>query len=144
MATRERSAGILAFHQPTAAQDRTWLLLNYGKHWDFPKGHVEPGETDRQAALRELSEETGIAGIELLPEFAREIRYYFRHSRRGLIEKTVIFYLAEVNSTQIALSPEHIGFEFLPYSEAVRRVTFAAAKQLLREAEAHLALSRYK
>ena len=30
-------------------------------HWDIPKGAPEPGETDRDAALRETREETGLA-----------------------------------------------------------------------------------
>ncbi|MEH0541471.1 NUDIX hydrolase [Streptomyces sp. NPDC006632] len=32
----------------------------YEGHWAFPGGHVDPGETSRAAAARELSEETGV------------------------------------------------------------------------------------
>lgn len=141
---RERSAGILTFYQAPETGDRTWLLLNYGKHWDFPKGHVDPGETDRQAAVRELTEETGIVSVNLLPDFAREISYFFRHPKRGLIQKDVIFYLGQVSSQEVTLSIEHTGFQFLPFEEAVLLATFPAAKQLLRDAEAHLAASRQK
>ena len=38
------------------------LLMIYSRgHWDLPKGHVERGESGRQAALREVEEETGIS-----------------------------------------------------------------------------------
>ncbi|ACR29327.1 NUDIX hydrolase [Burkholderia glumae] len=40
------------------------LLLAHAtetSHWDIPKGHIDPGESERDAALRELFEETGIA-----------------------------------------------------------------------------------
>jgi 8-oxo-dGTP pyrophosphatase MutT (NUDIX family) len=33
-----------------------------GKRWTFPKGHVEPGESERAAAERELREEAGVTG----------------------------------------------------------------------------------
>ena len=37
------------------------LLVKHNKgHWDFPKGHVEEGETEKQTALREVKEETNI------------------------------------------------------------------------------------
>lgn len=39
------------------------FLTVYGKRagvWSFPKGHVEPGETDWQCASREFVEETGM------------------------------------------------------------------------------------
>ena len=39
------------------------LLIKHinGGHWAFPKGHVEPGETEEQTALREIKEETGLS-----------------------------------------------------------------------------------
>ena len=37
-----------------------------GGHWDFPKGHIDDGETEIQTALRELEEETGIANVDLV------------------------------------------------------------------------------
>jgi 8-oxo-dGTP pyrophosphatase MutT (NUDIX family) len=33
-----------------------------GMHWLFPKGHIEAGESARQAAGREVREETGVVG----------------------------------------------------------------------------------
>ena len=59
--TLERSAGLLLFND-TPGLPRRFLLLDYGKHWDYPKGHVEAGEDDVTAAHRELHEETGISG----------------------------------------------------------------------------------
>src|SRR4051794_719301 len=117
-ARNERSAGVVVYCD--RAGGRSYLLLDYGKHWDFPKGHVETGEDDRTAAIRELREETGIVGRELVEGFAHELTYYFRDRRtKGLIRKAVVFFLARVEEHQeVTLSHEHVGFVMLPYEEA--------------------------
>ena len=136
MAREERSAGFLIFHR--RGGEIRFLLLDYGRHWDFAKGHVDPGETDMQAAVRELREETGIREIAHVPDFQREITYYFRSARHGLIHKTVIFFLAEVTKPDVILSEEHVGYDFLPFESALKRATFAAARELLRAAHDRL------
>jgi ADP-ribose pyrophosphatase YjhB (NUDIX family) len=53
------------------------LLMRYddgppnGQHWATPGGGLEPGESYRQGALRELAEETGWTDVELLGEIHR-------------------------------------------------------------------------
>ena len=141
MARNERSAGLIAYTAPArSGATPEYLLLDYGRHWDFPKGHVDPGETDLAAALRELREETGIAGsdVRVVPGFQHEITYFFRGRRKGLVHKTVVFFLAEVTTRAVRLSHEHVASEFLPFDDAVRRVTYANAKQVLRLAHDHL------
>lgn len=39
-----------------------------GEAWQMPQGGIDPGEDVRQAALRELEEETGITKVEVLAE----------------------------------------------------------------------------
>ena len=139
MATRERSAGVIVFHRAPRGGQISFLLLDYGKHWDYPKGHVDKGEDDLSAAMRELREETGISDVQLVPDFAREIVYFFRHPRRGLIRKEVIFFLAQTKLTKVKLSHEHVGYAFLNFEEALKKVTYPTAKQVLREAHQWLA-----
>jgi 8-oxo-dGTP pyrophosphatase MutT (NUDIX family) len=139
MAAQEQSAGVLIFRRD--GEKHLYLLLDYGKHWDYPKGHLEPGETPRAAAWRELTEETGIAPDQIrpVPGFAEKITYFFRDKKKGLVRKTVIFYLAETDVDQVTLSREHVGFGFLPFDEALTRLTFATARAVLRRAEEKLA-----
>jgi bis(5'-nucleosidyl)-tetraphosphatase len=129
MARQERSAGFVIFHR--VATEIEFLLLDYGRHWDFPKGHVEKGEEDLTAALRELREETGIADPKVIEGFQQETIYFFRHPKRGLIRKTVLFFLAETSARNITLSHEHTGFAFLPYQQARAKLTFPTARLLL-------------
>ncbi len=65
--------------------DRQGRLL-----WSLPKGHIEDGETAEQAALREVHEETGIAG-EILAELGVIDFWFVAEGRR--IHKTVRHYL---------------------------------------------------
>ena len=55
------SAGAIVFRGDTV------LMIRAGSRWSFPKGHLEPGETAKQAAVRETREETGISA-ELLTD----------------------------------------------------------------------------
>jgi 8-oxo-dGTP pyrophosphatase MutT (NUDIX family) len=136
MAKNERSAGVIVYREE--AGQRLYLLLNYGKHWDYAKGHVEKGEDDLDAAWRELDEETGIKDAERVGDFAHEIIYFFRKPKKGLIRKAVIFFIAKTSRKRIELSHEHEGYAFLPYDEALERVTYKTAKDVLKQADAYL------
>src|SRR5271156_3659991 len=102
MPVEEQSAGVVAFRVEEGG-GRLYLLLDYGRHWDFPKGHLEAGETPIEAARRELKEETGVGRVEILPNFAAKISYFFREKRKGakgkssvLIHKTVTFFAGRI------------------------------------------------
>jgi bis(5'-nucleosidyl)-tetraphosphatase len=141
----QRSAGVVVYRPDTNAPGgRMFLLLDYGRYWDLPKGHVEKGEDDLTAALRELHEETGIPPdvVRLVPGFAHEITYFFRTGKgggkSGLVRKSVIFFLAETDVERVTVSHEHEGHAWLPYEDAEQRLTYANTKAILRAAGARL------
>jgi bis(5'-nucleosidyl)-tetraphosphatase len=137
MSRNQRSAGFVIFRR-TASGETEFLLLDYGRHWDFTKGHVEKGEDDLTAAIRELKEETFLEDPVSVPGFQHEIRYYFRDRKQQLVHKTVIYFLAEVGQGKIHLSDEHVGYAYLPFEEALQRLTYASSREILRVAQAHL------
>lgn len=81
-----RSCGAIVFRPaPQDRPDRTLeiLLVRYGHdHWGFPKGRMEPGETEEETAIREVREETGVEIVCDL-RFRRTGRYVSRHGDRG-------------------------------------------------------------
>jgi bis(5'-nucleosidyl)-tetraphosphatase len=72
-------------------------LINDGRYWGFPKGHVEAGETPEMAAMREISEETGIALESLvLRTPLPPTEYVYRKPNHGpLVFKRVHNYIVE-------------------------------------------------
>ena len=131
----EVSAGIILFNEN---QGRKFLLLNYpSKHWDFVKGKMEEGETFHETALRETDEETGIKDVEFLEGFKEEIEYYFRADNQD-IHKKVIFFLGKTKTTNIFLSHEHLDFIWLDFDNALNKITYHNAKNLLRKSEEFL------
>jgi 8-oxo-dGTP pyrophosphatase MutT (NUDIX family) len=132
----EKSCGAVIFRVGDATE---YLLLHYDAgHWDFVKGHVEKGESEEATVKREILEETGLRNNIFQKDFRERIDYFYR--RRGrTISKEVIFYLVKNSGEeQVRISGEHVGYDWLPYREALDRLTYKNAKETLRKAEEHL------
>ena len=131
----EVSSGIILFND---SGNRKFLLLNYpSKHWDFVKGKMERGETPRKTAIRETNEETGISDLEFLNGFEEEIEYYF-YADKQEIHKKVIFFLGKTKTSDIILSHEHLNYIWLEFDNAIERITYENAKNLLKKSKVFL------
>lgn len=136
----EHSAGFILFRETEAG--RVFLLLDYGRHWDYAKGHLEEGENAWKAAVRELREETGIRQVDRVNRFQREMEYWFYSPKKGRVHKTVTFFLAKTRTEKVTISDEHRGYAWLGYEEALERLTFANAREMLRAAEESMGETR--
>jgi len=113
--------------------ENEYLLLKYGLgHWEFVKGHKEENETDEQTILRELEEETGITDAIIVPNYKENYDYYFK-SEGQKIHKFVVCYLIRSNTKKVTTSYEHEDFAWLPFKQALKRLTFGNTKRLLRK-----------
>ena len=133
-ARREYSAGFVLVRREapnSSPNEIRFLLLDYGKHWDYPKGHLEEGETAWQAAVRELTEETGIREVRRVGDFEQQMHYFFTSPKKGPISKTVTFFIGETPEEKVTLSHEHEDSEWLGYLAARDRLTYDTAKEIL-------------
>ncbi len=94
----EISAGGIVFRRTPKGVRIALLLDPFGK-WAFAKGHVEKGETIRQAAVRETMEEMGLKGLRVIAPVGK-IDFFFRDQYRPatrgmLVHKYVHFFLME-------------------------------------------------
>lgn len=127
----ESSCGAVIFRNENG--ERKYLLIRNRRsaHWGFPKGHIEPGETKEETAIREVMEETGI-DIEIIPGFVKNSEY----SIQGKIEKSVSIFLAKTNQSDYKLQEEEIEeCGWYTYETALKVLNYENDKYILNEAE---------
>ena len=123
------------------------LVRNPRAVWEFPKGSVEPGETDLDTALRECAEETGLTGIRIVPGYRALDTYVFHRSGRR-IRKRVVYFLAlvpdpdelkpEPDGREHILDAEGRWYRWLTLDEAHETLYHPGQRAVLASAYAHL------
>ena len=129
----EKSCGAVIFRK---AEGWNVLLIRHtkGRHVSFPKGHVEPGETESQTAEREILEETGLR-VKVDRRFRAENRYNIRPDT----QKLVVIFAALTEQEEITPQPEEIAEAFwLSVEEAASRLTYERDRKIMRDAYEHL------
>ena len=131
------SSGILLFRKQKTLQ---FLLMKHSTRWDLPKGHLDPGETKQQAALRELSEETGLqaSDVWLDANFVFENRYWVSYKRNGGKEqlKELTIYLGFLVHDKPIVTTEHEGYGWFDWSPP-HRIQAETIDPLLEKVDLH-------
>jgi 8-oxo-dGTP pyrophosphatase MutT (NUDIX family) len=97
----------------------------------LPKGHPDGDETEVEAAVREVREETGLVAEPVAK--LGEIRYSYE--RRGQpIDKRVVFYLLEYRSGELAHDHEIEQVQWMPVEEALQALTYSGEREMLSRA----------
>ena len=100
--------------------------------WCLPKGHPENEETDGVAAVREIEEETGIAGDILEP--LGSIDYWFTVSRHR-VHKTVHHFLLRATGGELTTEndPDHeaVDVAWVRLEDVARRLSFANERRIV-------------
>lgn len=125
---REFSAGGIVF------KDKKVLLTKHSqnKHWSFPKGLIDPGQTAKQTAIREVKEEGGV-DAEILEKIGYSKYVYTFDGEK--IFKVVTYFLMKYISGNIEdhdFEVEESGW-YSP-EDALKQLSFSQDKALLKKA----------
>jgi 8-oxo-dGTP pyrophosphatase MutT (NUDIX family) len=136
-ATLETSAGGVVVRMGDAGGELRPLFLiirDSYDNWGFPKGHVEDGERPEAAAVREVTEETGLDDLNLGASIDT-IDWYFRFRGR-LIHKVCHFYLmfTDAADTSPQRSEGITACRWEPYEDAALLVSYENARGVLKRA----------
>ncbi|KAL0114398.1 hypothetical protein PUN28_011565 [Cardiocondyla obscurior] len=133
MSVQRRACGLVIFRRFQGAVQYLLMQTSYGNHhWTPPKGHVDPGETDMETALRETEEEAGFQPRDL--KIFEDARHEMTYLVKGA-PKIVVYWLAELLNPDkpVRLSNEHQAFNWLPLREACDLAEYEEMRRALNE-----------
>ena len=137
-----RTAGCIPFRHTPQGEVELLMVLNDAEdegHWEFPKGKLEEGESAKEAALRELEEETGLTGVLL---DAEAIEIVFDCVVRGHeYHKTVTYYYCRVpDNAEVRLEEDELKlYAWLCPEEIVERATYESMKSVAQAVQKYFA-----
>ncbi len=133
--TVEYSCGAVVFTRTDSGIRYVIIESLEGIH-GFPKGHMEPGETERETALREIREETGLE-VRLLEGFRTEDEY--RLPKKPGTIKRVVYFLGEYDGRRPVPQPSELrSAKLLSFDEAMAAFEHPSSRRILREADEFL------
>ena len=120
---KEKSCGCIVINN----KNEVLLIHHNAGHWDFPKGHMEEGETEVQTAIREVKEETNID-----VKVNEKYRYTTEYSPKEDVMKEVVYFLAEnINNDKEAQLEEVSEVKWVKLEEAIEKITYDTSKEIL-------------
>jgi len=108
---------------------------NSVKEWVLPKGHVDPGESVEQAALREIHEETGLDRVQLVKHLGTIVRQSVK-SNGDVEDKTIHYFLAYAlnnSQPQPPLDPRFTGVGWFSPHQAIELIPYEQDRAFLLE-----------
>ena len=120
---QEKSCGAIVINK----NNKILLVHHNAGHWDFPKGHIENGETEEQTAIREVKEETNIDII-----INNKYRYTTSYSPKENVMKEVVYFLAQnIDEDKKPQLEEVSEVKWFTFEEAMNTITYENSKEIL-------------
>ena len=122
-----KAAGGLVFN------DDKFLVISRLSKWDLPKGHIEIGETSRQAALREVEEECGITGMKIVKLL--KLTYHIYKRKKYFLKRTIWYEMQYAGNEPLKPQKEEgiVEARWLPFADRnmLLENTFPSIKELI-------------
>jgi 8-oxo-dGTP pyrophosphatase MutT (NUDIX family) len=114
-------------------KEEVLMIYRHGR-WDLPKGKKNRGERNRETALREVMEETGLQKLKIKHKI--DITYHFYRRNKRLIIKKTHWYLMKAGKKQELIPAMEEGIErvkWIPFEKAKKKSnkTFRSITEVL-------------
>ncbi len=129
---REPTSGGIVFRFTRDRKDIEVLLIQDSKgRWTIPKGHIEPGETAKMTARREIEEETGLKNVSIL-SWLGKIHFKYRRMDKLVLMTTQIYLVQSLDGHE-ELSPEKWmkGIQWFSFAEALNLIEYEDIEKLM-------------
>ncbi len=132
--TREETSAGGVVYRVVEGAPRFLLIRDSYQNWGFPKGHLKRGEPPERAALREVTEETGLTTLAPRGPLGT-IQWWFRFRGRR-IHKRCHFFLIEspAGGTAPQRAEGITECRWLAAADAMRKVSYENAREVLERA----------
>lgn len=129
---REPTAGGIVFRMSKQGQDIEILLIQDSKgRWTIPKGHIEPGETAKQTAIREIGEEAGLFHIQVLTWLGK-IHFQYRRIDKLVLMTTQIYLVRAMDEAEIPTKEQWMkGIKWFKFNDALDAIEYEDIEKLM-------------
>lgn len=129
---REPTSGGIVFRMTPDQKDIEILLIQDSKNrWTIPKGHIEPGETAKQTAIREIGEEAGLKNIEVLTWLGK-IHFKYRRMDKLVLMTTQIYLVRAMDNSERPTKEKWMnGIKWFKFGDALDAIEYEDIEKLM-------------
>lgn len=129
---REPTAGGIVFRMTPDQHDIEILLIQDSKdRWTIPKGHIEPGETAKQTAVREIGEESGLKNVDVLTWLGK-IHFKYRRLEKLVLMTTQVYLVQSLDKNERPTKEKWMnGIRWFSFADALDAIEYADIEKLM-------------
>ncbi|MDO4759929.1 MAG: NUDIX domain-containing protein [Candidatus Saccharibacteria bacterium] len=129
---REPTSGGIIFRLSEDQKDIEILLIQDSKErWTIPKGHIEPGETAKMTARREIEEETGLKNVSIL-SWLGKIHFKYRRLDKLVLMTTQVYLVQALDKSEMPMKEKWMkGIRWFKFPDAIDAIEYEDIEKLM-------------